>query len=77
MVRVKVGAHQRVPLHEQVLNRVVVYLGDQNGSMTTPDSKTETAQRKAGEVSWGSPTKHLEENLRDGQFEAVVLEFKN
>jgi quercetin dioxygenase-like cupin family protein len=77
VVRVKIGAHQKVPLHEHVLNRVVVYLTDQNGSMTTPDGKTETAQHKAGEVSWGGLTKHREENLQDGPFEAVVVEFKN
>jgi quercetin dioxygenase-like cupin family protein len=77
VVRVKIGAHQKVPLHEHVLNRAVVYLTDQNGTMTTPDGKTETAQHKAGEVSWGGPTKHREENLRDGPFEAVVVEFKN
>jgi quercetin dioxygenase-like cupin family protein len=77
VVRVKIGAHQQVPLHEHVLNRVVVYLTDQNGSMTTPDGKTETAQHKAGEVSWGGPIKHREENLRDGTFEAVAVEFKN
>jgi hypothetical protein len=70
VVRVKIGAHQKVPLHEHVLNRVVVYLTDQNG-------KTETVQHKAGEVSWGGPTKHREENLRDGPFEALVVEFKN
>jgi len=77
VVRVKIGAHQKVPLHEHVLNRVVVYLTDQNGSMTTSDGKTEIAQHKAGEMSWGGPTKHREENLLDGPFEAVVVEFKN
>ena len=76
VVRVKIGAHRKVPLHEHLLNRVVVYLTDQNGTMTTPDGKTETAQNKAGEVSWGGPTRHREENLRDGPFEAVVVEFK-
>ena len=53
VVRVRIGAHQKVPLHEHILNRVVVYLTDQNGTMTTPDGKTEIAQHKAGEVSWG------------------------
>ena len=76
VVRVKIGAHRKVPLHEHLLDRVVVYLTDQNGTMTTPDGKTETAQHKAGEVSWGGPTRHREENLRDGPFEAVVVEFK-
>jgi len=77
VVRVKIGAHQKVPLHEHMLNRLVVYVSDQNGTMTTPDGKTETAQHKAGEMSWGGPTKHREENLRDRPFEAVVVEFKN
>ena len=77
VLRVKMAAHQKVPLHEHVLNRVVVYLTDQNATMTTPEGKTETAQHKAGEVSWGDPAKHREENLRDGPFEVVVVEFKN
>src|SRR5262249_47503912 len=76
VTRVKIGAHKKVPEHEHVLNRVVVYLTDQNGSMTTPDGKTDTAQHHAGEVSWGGPVKHREENLMDNPFEAVVVEFK-
>ena len=77
VVRVKIAAHQKVPLHEHLRNRVVVCLTDQNGTMTTPDGKTEAAQHKAGEVSWGGPTKHQEENLRDGPFEAIVVELKD
>jgi hypothetical protein len=77
VIRVKMGPHHKVPLHEHLLNRVVVYLTDQNGSMTTPDGKTDTAQHKAGEASWGAPTKHSEENLQNSAFEAVVVEFKN
>ncbi len=77
VTRVTIGPHQKVPLHEHLLNRVVVYLTDQNGSMTTTDGKTEIAQHKAGDASWGGPTKHSEQNLRDGTFEAVVVELKN
>jgi len=76
VTRVHIGAHKKAPEHEHVLNRVVVYLTDQNGSMTTPDGKTETAQHHAGEVSWGGPVRHREENLMDKPFEAVVVEFK-
>ena len=76
VTRVKIGAHKKVPEHEHVLNRVVVYLTDQNGSMTTPDGKTENAQHHAGEASWGGPVKHREENLMDKPFEAVVVDFK-
>jgi uncharacterized RmlC-like cupin family protein len=77
VVRVKMAPHQKVPMHEHVLNRVVVYLTDQNGSMTTADGQTTTAVHKAGEFSWGAPTKHEEQNNQDHAFEAVVVEFKS
>ena len=35
VVRVRMAPRRKVPLHEHVLNRVVVCLTDQNGSMTT------------------------------------------
>ena len=77
VVRVKMAAGRKIPLHEHLLNRVVVYLSDQNGSMTTPDGQTTTAQHKAGEFSWGAPVKHMEQNNLDHAFEAIVVEFKN
>jgi uncharacterized RmlC-like cupin family protein len=77
VIRVKIPAHGRIPLHEHVLNRVVVYLSDQNSRMTTPDGKTEVAQHKAGEVSWGGAVKHTEENLNDQAFEGILVEFKS
>jgi uncharacterized RmlC-like cupin family protein len=77
VVRVKMAAGRKVPLHEHVLNRVVVYLTDQNGSMTTPDGQTTSAQHKAGDFSWGGPVKHMEQNNLDHAFEAIMVEFKS
>ncbi len=77
VVRVKFAAHAGAPMHEHQLNRVVVYLTDQNTRMTTPDGKVDTATHHAGEFSWGGPTKHKEENLMDKPFEAIVVEFKS
>lgn len=77
VIRVKMPAGRKVPLHEHVLNRAVVYLTDQNGSMTTPDGQTTTSQHQAGEVSWAGPTKHMEQNKMDHAFEAIVVEFKS
>jgi quercetin dioxygenase-like cupin family protein len=76
VVRVHFGAHETAPLHEHVLNRVVVYLTDQNTRMTT-NGKTDVAQHKPGDASWGGPAKHTEENLMDKPFEAIVVELKN
>ena len=77
VLRVKIGPHKAVPLHEHMLNRVLVYITDQNFRVTTPDGKAETVQHKAGEVGWGQPTRHKEENLSDKPFEALVVELKS
>ena len=68
------GPHESAPMHEHQLNRVVVYLRDQNVKMTTSDGKTDMAVHKAGEVSWGEAVKHKEENQNDTPFEAIVVE---
>jgi quercetin dioxygenase-like cupin family protein len=77
VIRVKMPAGQKVPMHEHALNRVVIYLTDQNGSMTTADGQTTVAQHHAGEFSWGGPTKHVEQNNQDHVFEAIVVDLKN
>jgi quercetin dioxygenase-like cupin family protein len=77
VVRVKMAAHRKVPEHEHQLNRVVIYLTDQDGTMTSADGQVTKAQHKPGEVSWGGPVKHREENLMDKPFEAIVVELKN
>ena len=76
VVRVRFGPHEMAPLHEHSLNRVVVYLADQNFRITSADGAVEMAQHKRGEVSWGGPTKHKEENLNDKPMEVVVVELK-
>jgi quercetin dioxygenase-like cupin family protein len=77
VLRVKIGPHESTPFHEHSLNRVVIYVTDQNVRATTPDGKIEILQHKAGEVSWGTPTKHKEENLADKPLEVVAVEFKS
>ncbi len=76
VVRVRMAAKHAVPLHEHQLDRVVVYLTDQDTKITTPDGKSETVQHKAGEASWGGATEHREENVNSSPFEAVVVELK-
>jgi len=77
VVRARLAAHQVLPLHEHVLNRVVVYLTDQHSKLTSPDGKTEDSQHQPGQVSWGGPAKHEEENLLDKPIEVIVVEFKS
>jgi len=77
VMRVKFPAHEAVPEHEHMLNRVVVYLTGQDSKLTTPDGKVEESKHKAGQVSWGGPTKHKEENVLDTPVEVIVVEFKS
>ncbi len=65
------------PMHEHQLNRVVVYLTDQNSRMTTPDGTSTMSVHKAGEASWGGPGKHKEDNVQNKPFEAIVIDFKS
>jgi uncharacterized RmlC-like cupin family protein len=74
VMRVNFPAHQGAPLHEHQLNRVVVYLKDQNVKMTTAEGKVDTVVHKPGEASWGEAVKHKEENLNDTPFEAIIVE---
>jgi len=76
VLRVRMAPQHHVPMHEHALGRVVVYLTDQNSSMTTPDGKTDISKHKAGEVSWGGATRHQEVNLSDRPMEVVVAELK-
>jgi uncharacterized RmlC-like cupin family protein len=76
VLRVRIGAHETAPMHEHSLNRATVYLTDQNFRVTTKDGKVESTQHKAGDVAWGTPLTHKEENMSDKPFEAVVVEVK-
>jgi hypothetical protein len=77
VVRVRIGGHENTPLHEHSLNRVTVFLTDQVFRAATPDGKVESVQHKAGDVAWGTPLTHREDNLGGEPFEAIVVELKN
>jgi hypothetical protein len=71
------GPRQSVPMHEYTLNRVVVCITDQNVRETSPEGKAEVLQFKAGDASWGGPSKQKLENLNDRPLEAVIVELKS
>jgi hypothetical protein len=77
VLRVRFPGHQGAPMHEHQLNRVVVYLTDQNTRLTMPDGTVQMSAHKAGEATWGGPTSHKEDNLMDGPFEAIIVELKD
>ncbi len=75
VIRSKIGTKESVPMHEHGLNRVVVFLTDASIRVTSADGKVDMVQRKAGDIGWGTPLKHKEENL-GGPIEIVAVEIK-
>jgi hypothetical protein len=63
-------------MHEHLLNRAVTFLTEGHMKVTAPDGESKTLKAAAGDVIWGGPAKHIEENLSDQPFEVVVVEFK-
>lgn len=76
VLHVKMGAHQSAPMHSHQLDRVVVYLTDQKIRVTTKEGKEETVEHRQGDVSWGTPAQHREENMNDQAFELYAVELK-
>ena len=77
VLRLKLGPKESLPMHEDTLNHLVVFITDANVRDTAADGKAQTATHKSAETLWGGATKHKVENLSDQPFEAVVVEFKS
>ena len=76
VIRARYEPHGKGVTHEHTLNRVVTFITDGNMKITTPDGESKIVKTPAGEVTWGGPAKHIEENLSDQPFEVLVVEFK-
>jgi len=76
VIRAHMGPHESVPMHEHTLNRVTIFLTDQNIRATGPDGKSAVTEHKAGDVIWSAPVTHKEENLNASEFEVIAVEIK-
>ena len=63
VLRIHYGAHEKGAQHEHQLNRVVLYLNDQNN-------------RKTDDVGMSGPTTHSEENAPDQPADRIAVELK-
>ena len=77
VLRVKIEAHGTAPMHQHSVNRVTVFLTNQEFRVTDSTGKMQIVKHKAGDVVWGTPTTHTEENLSDQPFEVVAVELKS
>ena len=77
VVRLKIGPHQNVPMHEHLLNHVIVPITDENIRETSADGKADAIRRTAGQYYWRGPGKSTISNLDDKAYEALIVEIKN
>jgi beta-alanine degradation protein BauB len=63
VLRIHFGPHEKSPMHEHNLNRVVLYLNDQGNT-------------KADDVRMSGPGTHTEENAGDGPADRIAVELK-
>jgi len=76
VLRVKIPPHGVAPMHAHATDRVTVFLTDQNFRTKDSTGTVATVAHKAGDVAWGTPIEHTEQNLSDEPFEAVTVEIK-
>ena len=75
VLRLKLGAHESIPLHEQP-ESVVVFLTGAHERITSPGKPEQEITRKAGQVAHFDGFRKTEQNLADQPLEAVIIELK-
>lgn len=77
VIRIHIGPHQKIPMHDIESPRVAVLLTDEDLKITFPNGETREEHHKAGEVSWVDPQRHAGENLSDKPLEFITIVPKN
>jgi len=76
VIRFRNSPRGKIPMHEHALSRVTVFLTEFPARVVAADGATSELRKQAGDVTWGGPAKHTEENLSDHAVEVVAVEIK-
>jgi beta-alanine degradation protein BauB len=76
VLRVRIEPGGVAPMHQHSVDRVTVFLTDQDFRSKDSTGKVEVSKHKAGDVVWGTPLTHTEENVSNKPFEVVTVEIK-
>jgi hypothetical protein len=76
VLRLKLGPHERAPMHENGLNHAAVLLTEANLRETLANGEAELVQHKPADYFWSGPSTKKLENLSDKPFEAIIIEVK-
>ena len=76
VLRVKIPPHGVAPMHAHATDRVTVFLTDQNFRTKDSTGKEAMVEHKAGDVAWGTPIEHTEQNLATSLLKRLRVEIK-
>ncbi len=76
VLRVHYDPQQAGPMHEHILNRVMVFLTDAKVKVTAADGSVQMMNANAGDVRTGGAIKHQEANVSLQPVEVLVVELK-
>jgi len=77
VVRAKFAARERGVLHEHRCGRVNVYLTPTHQSLKRPNGEVSESRARPGDVRWGGPDRHEDENLDATAIELVFVDVKS
>ena len=66
---------EKIPMHSHV-GRVIYEMTDHTSRFTFPAASSVVSRSKAGEVKWGTPVTHSEENIGNTEGCALIVELK-
>ena len=75
VLRVTYGAKEKSVMHEHP-DTLAIFLTEAHARFTLPDGKTETSDKKPGDVQWTAAGKHNPENVGDKPMEVILVELK-
>ena len=76
VLQVRAKPRQTIPLHEHGVDRVAVYMVPFRLRVTPENGQPAESAGPAYEVRFAGPTRHVEENLNDKEFEVIAVELK-
>ena len=73
VVRIHMAPHEKIPMHDIVSPRLVIWLTDAHLQDTGSDGRVTEYSRPAGAMDWVTPRRHSGENVSDQSLDFLAI----
>jgi len=73
VVRIHMAPHEKIPMHDIVSPRLVIWLTDAHLKDTGSDGRVTEYNRPAGAMDWVTPRRHMGENVSDQSLNFLAI----